>query len=62
MSGTKKLQDLFTDAKIPRSQRDNVPLLVCEYGIAWVVGHRVAGWALAQDGDESVWVELVDIG
>ena len=62
MSGTKKLQDLFTDAKIPRSQRDNVPLLVCEYGIAWVVGHRVAGWALAEDGDESVWVELVATG
>ena len=47
MAGTKKLQDFFTDAKIPREQRDHVPLLVCERGIAWVVGHRIAGWAAA---------------
>ena len=45
MSGTKKLQDFFTDAKVPRQQRDSIPLLVCERGIAWVVGHRVAQWA-----------------
>ena len=45
MTGTKKLQDFFTDAKIPREQRDHVPLLICDNGIAWVVGHRVAGWA-----------------
>ena len=46
MAGTRKLQDFFTDAKVPREQRDSVPLLVCHRGIAWVVGHRVADWAL----------------
>ena len=45
MTGTKKLQDFFTDTKIPRDRRDGIPLLVCERGIAWVVGHRVAEWA-----------------
>ena len=45
MTGTKKLQDFFIDAKVPRERRDSIPLLVCERGIAWVVGHRVAGWA-----------------
>ncbi len=49
MSGTKKLQDFFTDAKVPRGQRDSIPLLVCDRGIAWVVGHRVADWAKAGD-------------
>ena len=49
MTGTKKLQDFFTDAKVPREQRDRIPLLVCDRGIAWVVGHRVAGWAAASD-------------
>ena len=59
MSGTKKLQDFFTDAKISRDRRDSVPLLVCERGIAWVVGHRVAEWALAGDDAASLWVEFI---
>ena len=50
MTGTKKLQDFFTDGKVPRDRRDGVPLLVCERGIAWVAGHRVAAWAMAGDG------------
>ena len=62
MTGTKKLQDFFTDAKIPRSRRDGIPLLVCERGIAWVVGHRVADWALASDGVDSVGIEFVAAG
>ena len=54
MSGTKKLQDFFTDAKIPREQRDSIPLLVCQRGIAWVVGHRVARWAAAGGDDPAI--------
>ena len=44
MTHTKKLQDFFTDARIPESWRDRVPLLVTDRGIAWVVGHRIAEW------------------
>ena len=62
MTGTKKLQDFFTDAKIPRDQRDRVPLLVCDRGIAWVVGHRVADWAQAADDNATLWVELASLG
>ena len=58
MTGTKKLQDFFTDAKIPREQRDQIPLLVCRRGIAWVAGHRVAEWAKSVDGARSLSVEL----
>ncbi|HSE58204.1 MAG TPA: tRNA lysidine(34) synthetase TilS [Nitrospiraceae bacterium] len=36
----KKLQDLFTDMKIPRKDRDRVPILVAPEGILWVVGCR----------------------
>ena len=50
MQGEKKLQDFFTDSKVPRSWRDRVPLLVSERGIAWVVGYRVAHWAAATGG------------
>ena len=42
MSEAKKLQDLFVDAKVPRRDRDQVPLVCAPWGIAWVVGHRIA--------------------
>ena len=56
MTGTKKLQDFFTDAKVPRQQRDRIPLLVCQRGIAWVVGHRVADWAAPKDDATEICV------
>ncbi len=36
----KKLQDYFVDEKIPRDERDIVPLLVNNDEIVWVVGYR----------------------
>jgi len=36
----KKLQDFFSDIKLPRSQRTKVPLLVAPEGIVWVGGLR----------------------
>jgi tRNA(Ile)-lysidine synthase len=42
MSGEKKLQDFFVDAKVPRQERGRIPLLLTGDRIAWVVGHRIA--------------------
>jgi tRNA(Ile)-lysidine synthase len=39
--GSKKLQDFFVDAGIPRRLRSRVPLIVARDRIAWVVGHRL---------------------
>lgn len=52
MTGRKKLQDLFVDSKVPRHWRDRIPLLECDGEIAWVVGHRIAGWARAPSQPE----------
>lgn len=41
MHGSKKLQDYFVDAKVPRRLRDGIPILVCDDQIAWVVGQRI---------------------
>jgi tRNA(Ile)-lysidine synthase len=39
-TGTRKVQDLMVDAKIPRSERARVPLVVAADGrILWVIGH-----------------------
>ncbi len=62
MYGTKKLQDFFTDAKILREQRDAVPLVVGERGIAWVVGHRVAEWAAASEDGAALAVRFEPSG
>ena len=48
MEGKKKLQDFFTDDKVPKEWRDRVPLMVAQQGIAWVVGYRIAHWARVQ--------------
>lgn len=43
MAGRKKLQDLMVDRKIPREQRDRIPLVVdANDQILWVAGHAVA--------------------
>ena len=49
MARGKKLQDFMVDAKIPRAERDRIPLLVSPQGIAWVVGYRIAEWAKITD-------------
>ncbi len=45
MAGRRKLQDVFTDARIDREQRHRIPLVVTPQGIAWAVGVRLANWA-----------------
>lgn len=40
LNGTKKLQDILIDAKVPIDQRDRVPLLCDREGILWVCGLR----------------------
>ncbi|MGH2399584.1 MAG: tRNA lysidine(34) synthetase TilS [bacterium] len=43
LTGKKKLQDFFVDAKVPRWQRATVPLVAdAQDRILWVVGYRVA--------------------
>jgi tRNA(Ile)-lysidine synthase len=41
MTGTRKLQDFFTDAKIPLEDRDRIPVLCDSKQILWVAGYRI---------------------
>jgi tRNA(Ile)-lysidine synthase len=41
----KKLKAFLIDAKIPRAERDRLPLVASRTGIAWVAGVRPADWA-----------------
>jgi tRNA(Ile)-lysidine synthase len=41
LSGSKKLQDFFTDVKVPREERSRIPLLCDREKICWVMGYRL---------------------
>lgn len=41
MQGSKKIKDFFIDLKIPRDNRDLIPLVVDEESIIYVVGYRI---------------------
>jgi tRNA(Ile)-lysidine synthase len=42
LGGSKSLQDLFTDRKVPRSLRHALPLVTSRGRIAWVAGVAVS--------------------
>ncbi|MFC4600592.1 tRNA lysidine(34) synthetase TilS [Cohnella hongkongensis] len=47
LNGTKKVQDMFVDAKVPRSKRDRLPLLADADGrLLWIPGLRRSDHAL----------------
>jgi tRNA(Ile)-lysidine synthase len=39
LRGTKKLQDILVDAKVPAAERDLIPVIADEQGIVWLAGH-----------------------
>ena len=50
MEGSRKLQDIFTDQKIPQAQRAHWPVVECGGEIIWIPGYRIArGWELASE-------------
>lgn len=42
MKGSKKLKDLFIDLKIPRNERDYIPLITFGDQIGWIIGYRIS--------------------
>jgi tRNA(Ile)-lysidine synthase len=43
MTGRKKVQDVLVDRKVPRDERDHVPIVTDVSGrIIWVAGHALA--------------------
>lgn len=42
MQGTKKIKDFLIDAKVPRYERDRIPLLVCDNQVLWIIGYTTS--------------------
>jgi tRNA(Ile)-lysidine synthase len=59
LDGSKKLQDIFTDAKLPREERSRVPVVECRGQIIWLPGYRVAqGWQVEGNRAENLRIIL----
>lgn len=56
---SKKLQDYFVDEKIPRHERDTVPILLSGNDVLWVVGLRTDNRFLPGKGTKRVLVVQV---
>lgn len=42
MSGRKKLKDYYIDEKIPKDERDHIPLVEIDGEIVWIIGYRTS--------------------
>jgi tRNA(Ile)-lysidine synthase len=57
--GSRKLQDILTDARVPRHLRDRLPLVFAEGRLAWVPGIALDADAAAPPGEpaQHVWLD-----
>lgn len=63
MAGHKKLQDLFTDAKVPRRERGRIPIVADEAKIVWAVGLTISNLArVTKDTELALWIECFSLG
>ncbi len=47
LEGSRKLQDIFGDARVPRAVRGRIPVIACGKEIVWLPGYRIARtWAV----------------
>jgi tRNA(Ile)-lysidine synthase len=59
MLGSKKLQDIFTDQKIPREMRPKIPIVTCNEEIIWIPGYRTArGWEVEHSDAPAVHLRV----
>lgn len=56
--GTRKLQDIFVDAKVPREDRDSWPLVFAGDRLAWVPGLAVEADLASRPGEPALHVEV----
>jgi len=62
MDGTCKLQDLFTDAKIPQRERINIPVFFSENEVIWIPGYRISRkMAVADSEQTSIQLSVIRI-
>lgn len=55
LKGSKKIQDIFSDAKVPVMLRQRLPIFECGKEIIWIPGYRIAeGWQVSDSADNAL--------
>lgn len=55
-AGRKKLQDYFTDCKVPAGERDKILLAAAGKNILWISGGRGSGWENLERSKNAEWL------
>ena len=59
MDGSKKLQDIFVDEKVPVDKRPDIPVFERDGEIIWLPGYRVArGWEVKDPETTALQVRI----
>ena len=59
MKGSKKIQDIFVDEKVPLDLRGCLPLLACGDEIIWLPGYRVSqGWEVDRASTPQIQIRV----
>jgi tRNA(Ile)-lysidine synthase len=60
--GSRKVQDILVDAKLPRDQRARLPVIACGRQLVWIPGHRIAeGWQLPSPSAPSLHLRVAPL-
>lgn len=59
LAGSRKLQDCFVDAKVPRDKRPLIPVITCHDTPVWVPGYRISQqWAVQNAKQRSLRLHI----
>ena len=59
LKGSKKVQDIFVNDKVPPEQRGCIPLFECAGEIVWLPGYRVArGWEVTDESTPALQMRV----
>jgi tRNA(Ile)-lysidine synthase len=62
MRGSKKLKDLFMDLKIPKDERDKIPLICFGNEIAWVIDYRLSEFFKVDKNTKKILKIIIESG
>jgi tRNA(Ile)-lysidine synthetase-like protein len=57
--GTRKVQDIFVDARVPREERDGWPLVFAGERLAWIPGIAVDSDLVSPPGERALHVAIL---
>ncbi|MFA7172359.1 MAG: tRNA lysidine(34) synthetase TilS [Kiritimatiellia bacterium] len=62
LKGSRKVKDVLIDAKVPREERDTMPLITCGYEVLWIPGYRISrNYALSDANAPSLQITVVKL-